>query len=201
MFISKITLNPERTATRKLISEPRSIHGMIQKSFHEDAERILWSLDTSQRDPVIYVLSPDEPSTEHIVERYGRVNDRKGIITKNYDVLLDALEIGKVFRMKAVLNPTITVAKKRVPIVGYENLCHWLENRSEINGFKIVSSIDISNEKVMDIRKKDTRITLNTATFEANIEITDENLFRNVLINGLGRGKAYGLGFVTVSRT
>ena len=37
-------------------------------------------------------------------------------------------------------------------------------------------------------------------TFEGLLEVTDEELFRNMLVNGLGRGKAYGMGLMTVMR-
>lgn len=202
MFISKITLNPERPATRKLIAQPRSIHGMVQKAFAEESGRLLWSLDLSRRDPVIYLLSPEKPSTEHIVERYGRANDQLGIITKDYSPLLAALEEGKRFHLKTQLNPTVTVAKKRVPVVGQANLIDWFTARSEPNGFRVSSPVKVGSERVMSISKPESNnpLTLAVAEFEAIIEVADVAKFKEALINGVGRGKAYGLGFLMVSK-
>lgn len=43
-------------------------------------------------------------------------------------------------------------------------------------------------------------VTLLSVTFEGLLEVTDEELFKNMLINGIGRGKAYGMGLMTVMR-
>lgn len=51
-----------------------------------------------------------------------------------------------------------------------------------------------------DFQKDNRVVTLLSVTFEGLLEVTDEELFKNMLINGIGRGKAYGMGLMTVMR-
>ena len=43
-------------------------------------------------------------------------------------------------------------------------------------------------------------MTLLTVTYEGVLEVTDAAAFREALTNGIGRGKAYGMGMMTVMR-
>jgi CRISPR system Cascade subunit CasE len=44
-------------------------------------------------------------------------------------------------------------------------------------------------------------IVLYTATFQGLLQITDVECFKRTLINGIGRGKAYGCGLLTIGNT
>jgi CRISPR system Cascade subunit CasE len=44
------------------------------------------------------------------------------------------------------------------------------------------------------------RVSLYTVTYEGILEITDVELFKEVLTKGIGRGKAYGCGMLTIAR-
>ena len=41
-------------------------------------------------------------------------------------------------------------------------------------------------------------MTLRKVTYEGILEINDAELFKTALINGIGRGKAYGMGMLTI---
>ena len=41
-------------------------------------------------------------------------------------------------------------------------------------------------------------VTLLAVTYEGVLEVTDPQAFCQMLTNGLGRGKAYGLGLMTI---
>ena len=43
-------------------------------------------------------------------------------------------------------------------------------------------------------------MTLLAVTYEGVLQVTDPEAFRNLLCQGMGRGKAYGLGLLTVMR-
>jgi CRISPR system Cascade subunit CasE len=42
------------------------------------------------------------------------------------------------------------------------------------------------------------QVSILAVTYEGILKVTDEELFRKALINGLGRGKAFGMGMLTV---
>jgi CRISPR system Cascade subunit CasE len=44
------------------------------------------------------------------------------------------------------------------------------------------------------------RVSLLAVTFEGKLVVTDAAMFRETLVQGIGRGKAYGMGMMTVIR-
>ncbi len=52
-------------------------------------------------------------------------------------------------------------------------------------------------KKADDTRNK---VTLRTATFEGELTVTDVDLFKKALVEGIGREKAYGCGLLTIIR-
>lgn len=56
-----------------------------------------------------------------------------------------------------------------------------------------------SSGSTRTVRTKKT-ITLLSVTFEGLLTVTDELCFRQTLLEGLGRGKAFGMGLLTVIR-
>jgi CRISPR system Cascade subunit CasE len=105
----------------------------------------------------------------------------------------------------------------------------WLIRQSDKHGFKLMKVVDtagedphspspleqstlsetqyafrITNRDRLVFNKRNdertNRVTLDVATFEGVLKITDLSAFKRALINGIGRGKAYGCGMLTVAR-
>jgi CRISPR system Cascade subunit CasE len=78
----------------------------------------------------------------------------------------------------------------------------WLINRSEKNGFKLADEEWLVTESRWYIFKKNkeqkNKVKLLSVTYEGILTVTDADAFRNALVNGIGREKAYGLGLMTI---
>ena len=88
----------------------------------------------------------------------------------------------------------------------------WLRERAQQWGFEV---IPVENQEIADIplvtARKDLsfshrdssgnigKVTLRKAQFDGALRITDVELFRKALVNGMGRGKAYGMGLMTLA--
>ncbi|NYA68779.1 type I-E CRISPR-associated protein Cas6/Cse3/CasE, partial [Lactobacillus salivarius] len=66
------------------------------------------------------------------------------------------------------------------------------DNISSNESFEIVK-----RDKVI-LKKGSKNIKLSRVSFEGLLEITDVDLFRKVLIDGIGKEKAFGMGLMTV---
>lgn len=85
----------------------------------------------------------------------------------------------------------------------------WLEKRSERNGFRILASPDdlsassclVSQRFTEHFRKHGDPhpVTLTTCQFDGLLEVTDADLFEHVLRFGIGRGRGFGCGLMTVA--
>lgn len=76
MYFSRIQLNPQRRESRKLLANPRTMHGAVEACFPptRDAQvgaRNLWRVDADGADVRLYMVSPDIPDMQHLVENAG----------------------------------------------------------------------------------------------------------------------------------
>lgn len=92
-----------------------------------------------------------------------------------------------------------------MPHITIDQQKKWFLDRTESNGFKIVKSqgnypkVDIVNREWKLLRHKESGTArLSCVTFEGILEITDLKKFKNAMISGIGREKAYGMGLLTV---
>lgn len=207
MFITKLTLNSERIATRKFFASPEVVHAAVLKSFSQQAleestslGRPLWRLE-NKRDLILYISAPMLPDCSHIVEQAGRPNDPAGCITKSYANLLDEIHVGNryLFRLKA--NPVVTIKGKRVPHRTPAFKKQWLLTRAVQNGFEIQPEhFDSGNDELLDFRKGGHRVQISTSIFEGLLTVTDVTALQQALRFGIGHQKAYGLGMLSLGR-
>ena len=76
----------------------------------------------------------------------------------------------------------------------------WLLDRAEKHGFALdPAAFTVTASGWLHFSKGDkNRISLLSATYEGVLQVTDADLFRQTLTRGIGRGKAYGQGLLTV---
>ena len=58
----------------------------------------------------------------------------------------------------------------------------------------------VYKQETREREKAEKRVLLREATYEGVLTVTDADKFKELLCNGLGRGKAYGMGLLTVMR-
>jgi len=147
-----------------------------------------------------------------------------------YEPLLALLMIGRRFAFRLTANPVRNTSKlehptpsqiekvadpgkARSPRVGHRTAQYqldWLLKRCADDdhrwGFTVGSSAEPS---VALVERRTLRfskgagqwpVTLDTATFQGWLTVTDPDLMRRSLLEGIGSGKAYGCGLLTLAR-
>lgn len=226
MFISRIPLNTARFGARQLIASPYRMHAAVEKSFPPDSARendegrILWRLDESGRDHSVwlYVVSPEQPDFTHIVEQAGWPLHSEWE-SKDYDVLLNRIAVGQRWRFKLKANPvrqakTDNGRRSRVPsenIIGKRQghvtvgqQTNWLLSRAGSHGFSVIGvagepDVVVKQRRTERFEHGDGKVTLTTAVYEGSLEITEAGLFKTALCRGIGRGKGFGCGLLTIA--
>ena len=77
----------------------------------------------------------------------------------------------------------------------------WLLDRCEKNGFAIKEDEVIVTQSQWQRFYKGAerrKVTILSVTYEGTLIVTDTERFQKALVNGIGRGKAYGMGMLTV---
>lgn len=117
--------------------------------------------------------------------------------------LLDWVDEGRAVRFRIDANPLKSVRVpglqrgKRVPVSGEEALTWWGRQAGRAG---------LSNHFVLDLPQPDvlgshseSSIRLRAMRFEGVATVTDPEALRTAIITGIGRGRAYGLGLLSIA--
>ena len=203
MILSRIELDLRQRAVMKALASPNLIHGAIEQSFPGPRGRRLWRVDTLGDKTWLLVLSQDKPDFSRLAAQFGAA----GWESREYEPLLRRIESGSVWHFRLTANPTVSksrVRDERGKVLGHITPTHqkrWLSNRAEKHGFSLVEEeFDVVQSRWLRFRKGTDGgrpVTLLSVTYEGSLTITDPFLFTQTLTEGIGRGKAYGLGLLT----
>lgn len=223
MFLTKMPLNPQRRSTRELVSSPQRLHAAVLAGFlpgTASQERVLWRLDTDGRHELnLYVVSPSRPSFDALVEQAGW-SASPVWRTADYAPFLTRLAQGQRWVFRLTANPVRSVRPpdasiggrqrgRRVALVTVEDQTEWLLSRSSGLGFLVPSggsgqpNLSLSSRSRNRFQRRsdgDSRtVTLETVRFDGVLEVTDADVLRQTLVRGVGSGKGYGCGLMTLA--
>jgi CRISPR system Cascade subunit CasE len=192
-------------------------------------ERVLWRIEADGPHRIgVLVLTESRPSWEHLVEQAGWPNaeDPQSLV-RSYRPLLDQVHRGRQFALRVVANPTSSTKKPdkatpeqakrlagerprgvRVAHRTASQQLRWFIDRVETWGFTLLDgeygpAARLSARQRLVVRKRSeggiNTVTLDTATFDALVEVADPERASRSLLSGVGPGKAYGLGLITLA--
>ncbi len=221
MYLTRMQINPRRRGARRLIGSPQAMHAAVMAGFADarptEEGRVLWRLDThaGQR-TLLFIASPEQPDFTHIVEQAGWPTTETWQ-TRPYDPFLGSLRAGQRWQFRLTANPVH--AGRRPDWADTKPLGHvtvkqqegWLLDRADRLGFRLVGASEpdsvpdecdlaVVDRAVRRFRRTDRLVTITTATFEGQLEISDGPALRRALTHGVGRAKSYGCGLLTLAR-
>lgn len=136
----------------------------------------------------ILIFSKENP----IEAKYGKI--------ETHDVPEDFLN-QEFYGFQVQMNPVKcdNETKKKIAIRGKENLIKWFLEKSSSFGFEIIEdSLSVSDTNVLKFSKKGKNVVLGKALFTGRLKVTDKELFRKSVEEGIGKGKAFGFGLLQV---
>ena len=210
MYLTRMELDIGKRNTMRALVSPNIFHGAIEAAFPGEKDRKLWRIDNISQRCYLLILSPQEPMLEHAVKQFGLSGNVNQWETKDYKKLLDKVENDTIWRFRLVANPTKSVIDEK----GNRGSVHahntpfyqkkWLIERCEKNGFMVTEEqFSVMESKWYEFYKgsdKRKRVTLLSVTYEGILSVMDSEKFKRTLIEGIGRGKAYGMGMLTVAK-
>ena len=207
MYLSRVELDPTRRSTMAALSAPQKLHGAVESAFAGERRRRLWRLDRLGERLYLLLLSEDAPELSGVVEQFGTGAAAE---TRSYDPLLQRVEPGSCWQFRLTANPTKCCKDPKAPAERGTVAAHcstkyqkqWLLDRAAKHGFALrEEEFTVTRVQWQHFAKHGIRpVTLLAVTYEGVLRVTDPEQFRALLCQGMGRGKAYGLGLMTVMR-
>lgn len=207
MYLTRMPLDMTRRDAMLALQAPHRLHGAIEAACEGMEKRKLWRIDRLGEQYFLLLLSAQKPNLQAASAQFGAEGDWE---TRDYEPLLARTKKGSVWRFRLVANPTESVpssqnqrGKVRACSI-IEDQMRWLRRRAEKNGFLLAEdgfAVTENRWQTFDKHYDATKhVSLLAVTYEGLLTVTDEALFRQALTDGMGRGKAYGMGLLTVMR-
>lgn len=198
MHLARLTLDLRNAAARRDLADAYDMHRSLVRAFvrepDEQPPRFLWRVEPESvwREPVLLVQSLIEPdwsafSANGYLKRppEAKIIDPKTLI-----------EIDRLYRFRLFANPTVTQQGKRYGLRAEDEQTVWLERKAAKCGFTVETAL-VTSSDVVHLRGDD--ICLQQACFEGVLRAQDANALRNALEQGVGSGKAFGFGLLSLS--
>lgn len=208
--MTRLQLDLQNRATMRALSNPDIFHGAIESSFPGERKRRLWRIDSLAGNRYLMLVSQDKPDLQTVQAQFG-FPDRPWI-TKDYQSFLDSIQPGSCWHFRLVANPTCSgpgdpAQNKRGKVYSHCTVAQqkeWLKKRSKKHGFVVADNeFDVVHRQKISFFKSGAghhKVFLSAAAFEGLLQITDVDLFRQLLVQGMGREKAFGMGMMTVMK-
>ena len=207
MYLSRIPLNIMRTEYGENLH--KAIHGTLESSqYYEDdgkmesyaegeRKRKLWRLDRIGGKDYILLVSKEKPDLRKLSLVFSK--DENAGETKDYDRFLSSIKKDQKYAFRLTANPVVHKTTPRA-ITDAAGQKKWLIDRDYDHGFKIID-LRIEDSKMLYFTKKKDTVTILSVTYEGTLIVKDVEKVKEALVSGIGRGKAYGNGLLTLIKT
>lgn len=217
MYLSRFEINTQRRGARHLLASPQRVHAGVAQGFPTmdgpaEPERVLWRLDRDQQKAMLYIVSPRRPDLTHLVEQAGWPTITPGWESRDYQPLLDRLTAGQRWAFRLMANPVrnrrSSDDSRRTQRFGHVTVAQqteWLLDRAGRLGFVIPKAahdepdVAVRNREILRFDRQGHTVTLATAVFEGMLDVVDADKLRRALVAGVGSGKGYGCGLLTLA--
>ena len=202
MHLTRLWLDPLAPQARRDLADPYDMHRTLARVF-VDAEtqapsRFLWRLEASSAwcDPQLIVQSNPPGNWAWLDEMTGYLKQPVETRVVAIDTLLQP---DARYRFRLLANPTVTRGGKRYGLTSEEAQLAWLSRQGGRRGFHVEMALVTASDMLVS-RKGQVRIQLQRALFEGILQVRDVAALADAVQAGIGPGKAFGCGLLSLAR-
>lgn len=204
MYLTKVLLNPQQRPVMDIIANPQKLHGMIESCFDGPRERRLWRLDAFQAGYALYIQAARKGEYSALSRQLHALS----VQTASMDAFLAHLHPGQNWHFRIRANPTHQVSQpgkrgRLYPHLTLDAQKEWLLQHIDKWGISVTETgFDVMENRWMQFRKhgKNKPVQILAVTYEGVLRIKNADALRTYLETGIGRGKAYGCGLMTLAK-
>ena len=210
MYLSKIDLDIRHPSVRQALRDVNDLHrnlmsgfGMIPSSSMARAEKdILFRLYT-RRDAIYLLVTSAEKPDAKTLEKRGFYTDEARI--RDISKLKELLISGRTLRFELLASPCKKVRgdgenSRRFFLEHPEERAEWLNRKGQQGGFQIIRLEELGNRIDIYGHRQGVEIKNSAVLFSGILCISDQETFWQSYTRGIGPGKAYGLGMLSLGR-
>lgn len=227
MYLSLIRLNLSDHRVRRDLADCQELHRTMMSAFPQKdgpgigaraAFEVLYRLDmgAAGEAPSLLVQSELAPDWSRLRDSGYCAGDKTGkpaAVCKDIAEAYAGLQGGQVLRFRLAANPTKktgTTSKaqrlagmpksngRREALVAESDQLSWLRRKGDQLGFELLGAT--VTPVAEDGQRQKKLLHFRGVVYEGHLRVTDANRFREALASGIGPGKAYGFGLMSIAR-
>lgn len=203
MYLSELRLDPAFTAARRDLADPYQMHRTLARVYAPNDDtpppRFLWRLESGGPlggHGVVLVQAAMPGRWEALTDLGGYVSSLqadKAVDTGRF------VQPGRRYYFRLLANPVVTRQGRRLGLHRQEEQLQWLERQGQRLGFDVAGA-DISGRERIVMRKAggDRPNVKDAVLFDGELIARDAEALRAALVDGVGHGKAFGMGLLSL---
>ncbi|MFB7669048.1 type I-E CRISPR-associated protein Cas6/Cse3/CasE [Kitasatospora sp. NPDC056138] len=204
-YLTRLTLGTRsRTAYRDL-HDRTLLHHRLQ-ALTPGHDRLLYRLEQHPEAPVLLIQTARPPDPARLPAGYARAIDIRPL-----DALFDWIAPGRAVRYRLDANPSHHEGPppggarrhdySRRHALTTDQTLTWWHRQADRAGLTLTAALDTRQDAINARRKNGPDIRLPNVRFEGTATVTDPDALRTALLSGIGQGKAFGLGLLSIAPT
>jgi CRISPR system Cascade subunit CasE len=205
VWLARLALNTRHRAVRTDLADAVALHQRVMSLFPDglgDSARqsagILFRLDEGRDGPCLLVQASLPPSADKLPAGYSSWD------TRQLQPLLDALAPGMPVRYRLAGNPTKRAGRNnqnyktgQMVVLTGADADAWWARRAEAAGLRLLSATAHTQPTAASSRER--RIRHAITQFDGVAVVTDPDATRRAILAGIGKGKPYGCGLLSLA--
>jgi CRISPR system Cascade subunit CasE len=205
VWLARLALNTRHRAARTDLADAVALHRRVMSLFPDrlgdnarQAARILFRLDDTRDGPCLLVQAALQPSPERLPVGYSSWD------TRQLQPLLNALTAGMPVRYRLAGNPTKRAARDdehhktgQMLVLTGADADAWWARRAATAGLALQSAV--AEPQPAAAGRHDHPIRHAITRFDGVALVTDPDAARTAVLAGVGKGKSYGCGLLSLA--
>ncbi|MFJ1936581.1 type I-E CRISPR-associated protein Cas6/Cse3/CasE [Kitasatospora sp. NPDC088160] len=208
-YLTRLTLGTRSRTAYLDLFDRTLLHHRLQ-ALTDGRDRLLYRLEQHPEAPVLLVQTARPPDPTRLPTGYARAVD-----TRSLDTLFEWIAPGRAVRYRLDANPSHHEGPPPGPppagarrhdysrrhSLPAEEALAWWHRQADRAGLTPTTTLDTRQDAVFATRKGAADLRLPTVRFEGTATVTDPDALRAALLSGIGQGKAFGLGLLSIAPT
>ena len=204
MYLSKINLDIRHPSVRQALRDANDMHRNLMAGFDSARAKghILFRVFSHRDQMYLLVASDEKPDIPTLATRGFHTG---AALIRDVTPLKQAFIPGRCFRFELLASPCKKVEgegknSRRFFLDTVEARADWLRRKGAQGGFQILQVDEIGNRVDICGRRCGVEIKNSGVIFSGFLRISDSEAFWQSYSAGIGPGKAYGMGMLTLAR-
>ena len=209
MYLSKLLFDPLKRQVRKELANRYELHRTLYAQFdgiNKSDVGLLYRVEMgnpNQMEPILMLVQTQvEPDWQAMFEQ--------GLLVENAAVkqYKPVFTNGDIYHFKLLANPTVRrkeggYAGKRVALLTEEEQVGWLQRKARDSGFELLQLSHSDQGKLLSRKIADgaeMTLTHQAVLYVGALAVRDNTAFLQAYKKGIGSGKAFGFGLLSLAR-